>query len=381
MTDVVIIGGGLGGYLLATEISKKSPEINLTMLTADAGTYYLKPALSAALAQQKSLSDLAMFTAEEMAKRLNMKVIPHAYVERIDSTTQTIHTADKTYSYDKCILATGSKVIPLNLGQELSEQVFTVNSLADYARFRDVLTKPRKITVIGSGLVGVEFANDLAAAGHEVAVVGDSAYPLPQMIPLELGKVLQAAMQDRGITWSLNQTVTSINSNADKVKVECASGEALDSDLVLIAIGIRPDLGLAQASGLQTNTGIIVDLECRTSEKNIFAIGDCAEVAGMSLYYVPPIRKCAAAIAATLAGEPTQVVYPAMPVTVKSPACPIVACIPRVDLELKTEISGSGHDLTARYVDTTGKLHGFALSGTATSQKMELAQQIENWLG
>jgi rubredoxin-NAD+ reductase len=378
MKKVVIVGSGLAGYIAATEISNKLPEAELMLITDCDGTYYLKPALSAALAQKKTASDLAMFSAEQMSTRLNMQVVTNTLVTNIDGSNKAIVTNKGDYPYDACILATGSDVIPLNLSSD--KGVFTVNSLDDYVKFRDDLDTPKEITIIGSGLVGVEFANDLIASGHKVNLVGDSSYPLPQMIPEKLGLVLKNSMANAGINLYLDETVISINRDAEKIITGCASGKYISSDLVLVAIGIKPNISLAQASGLETNRGVLVDLTCKTNFDDVYALGDCAEVSGMNLFYVPPIRKCAAAIAMTLSGVETKVVYPAMPVTVKSPICPIVACIPRVEKNLDLEISGSGNDLIAKYVDKDKKLCGFALSGEATKLKMELAKDIDNWL-
>lgn len=379
MTNITIIGSGLAGYLAATEINKQAPDLALTMITSDDGIYYLKPALSAALAQQKSPDDLAMFTPEQMAERLNMKIVTSTEVTQVDAATKSIITESGNYSYDKCIFATGSDVIPLNLGQGLEDRVFTVNSLLDYRKFRAKISEPRKITIIGSGLVGVEFANDLAANGHHVNLVGEQDYPLPQMLPQQLGSVLKDAMADYGVKWFLNETVVAIDESEEQVIVSCKNGTTIESDLVLVAIGIKPNTSLAKRSGLEVGRGIVVDRMCSTSLPDIYALGDCAEVSGLNLFYVPPIRKCAAALASTLQGEPTKVIYPAMPVTVKSPACPIVSCIPRVDKSLDLSVTGTGRDLVAKY-ESDGILYGFMLSGTATKLKLELSSQVGNWL-
>ena len=382
MTHICIIGSGLAGYLVATEIRKQLPEASITMLTTTNGAYYSKPMLSTALAQGKTSSDLVMFSAAAMELRLKIKIITHVCVEKIDPEAKTIITGKDLIDYDSCILAIGSDVIPLKLEQEIAAKIFTVNSLDDYSLFRDSLTDGMKIAVIGSGLVGVEFAHDLSAAGYSISVVGDAAYPLNRLIPAELGQVLQQTMQDKlKVSWHLNESVVAVEQGQDGVRIECSSGAKINADIVLSAIGIKANLNLAKASGIKTGQGVLVDEMCRTNFSSIYALGDCAEVAGLNLHYVPPIRKCAAAIAATLAGSPTPVNYPAMPVSVKSPVCPIAVCIPRTNDKLTCDVTGMVPDLVARFVDCDGALRGFALSGAATKQKSELSQQIENWLG
>ena len=381
MTNISIIGSGLAGYLVATEVRKKLPKANITMFTATDGAYYSKPMLSTALAQDKESSDLVMFSAAAMEQRLDMKVMAHTKVNKIDSKASTIITEKGSSGYDSCILATGSDVISLILKKKIDDKVFTVNSLDDYALFRENLSTGTRIAVIGSGLVGVEFAHDLAGAGYSVSVVGDAAYPLNLLVPTEIAQVLQRAMEkELKVKWHLNESVVAIEPNKDSVVLECASGTKINADIVLSAIGIKANIDLAKASGIRTEQGIVVDDMCRTNYSNIYALGDCAEVAGLNLHYVPPIRKCATAIAETLAGSPTTVKYPAMPVSVKSPVCPIAACIPRTKEKLTCELTGVVPDLVARFVDGNGSLRGFGLSGSATKQKIELSQQIESWL-
>lgn len=380
MQRIIIIGAGMAGYLTATEVRKHLPKSEITLISADDAAYYSKPLLSTGIAKAKQAQDLVMSTSEQMAERLQITILTHTVVDRIDSVAHCVETTMQSIPYDACIVATGSETITLDhVG--CASGVLSVNSLADYRHFRSTLATTDRLAIIGSGLVGVEFAHDVASGGQAVSVIGMDSYPLQRLLPEPLGRALQLAMQKQlGVTWYNNTAITSVINDQACYHIHSAPGKVVEADQVLSAVGIKANLVLAHQSGLATNQGIVVDQFGRTSVPDVYAVGDCAEVCGLNLHYIPPIRQCAAAIAATCAGNETAITYPAMPVTLKTPVCPIVACVPRTFHPVQCHISGVGQDLVARYEDDAGCLHGFALSGTAVQEKMALAAQISAWI-
>jgi rubredoxin---NAD+ reductase len=145
-------------------------------------------------------------------------------------------------------------------------------------------------------------------------------------------------------------------------------------------VGLRPRIQLAQAAGLDVNRGIKVDRFLKTSADNVYALGDCAEVEGHVLLFVLPLMSCARALAKTLAGEATAVAYPPMPVAIKTPVCPVITAPPALGAEGKWEVEVDGSNVTARFVNSSGQLLGFALTGEATKQKMLLQKQLPDLL-
>src|SRR5699024_5544508 len=142
----------------------------------------------------------------------------------------------------------------------------------------------------------------------------------------------------------------------------------LDTDVVLSAIGLRPALALRRQAGLEVAHGVVVDRTLQTSDPHIYALGDCAEVAGLFRPFVSPLMQAARALGRTLAGEPTQVRYPALPVIVKTPACPTIVYPPASD-DGDWIVAGEAPDLVARYVGADDRLLGFALTGAAIKQR------------
>ena len=278
------------------------------------------------------------------------------------------------------MLALGADPIPHGLAGDGVGRVNAVNDLADYTRFRAGLEGARKVAVLGGGLIGCEFANDLATAGVASEVVNRGPYPLNNLLPPEIGEVMTEALADKGVTWHFGRTGKSVEETADGVVLTLDDGSRIEADRVLSAIGLRPRTQLAQAAGLATRRGIMVDRQLSTSDPAIFALGDCAEVEGLVLPYVQPLLLQVKALAAILAGAPAQVSYPAMPVVVKTPACPLVVLPPPQGLAGEWQVDGEGRDRKALFHDHAGQLRGFALTGKTTPQRLELAKDIPGLL-
>ena len=158
------------------------------------------------------------------------------------------------------------------------------------------------------------------------------------------------------------------------------NGETLSTDLMLSAVGLRPRTALADAAGLVVGRGIVVDRFLRSSAEGVYAIGDCAEVEGLLLPFVMPIMQGARALGQTLAGTATPVSYPAMPVTVKTPALPVVVCPPLPGVVGQWQTTREGDGIRSLFVDDQGGLQGFALSGAAVTDKAGLAARLAAWL-
>ncbi|MGH8353503.1 MAG: FAD-dependent oxidoreductase, partial [Pseudomonas sp.] len=170
--------------------------------------------------------------------------------------------------------------------------------------------------------------------------------------------------------------LASLQRTAEGLDAHLSDGTRIACDLVLSAVGLRPRIDLAAAAGLTVNRGVVVDRQLQTSHANIFALGDCAEVSGLNLLYVMPLMACARALAQTLAGKPSAVAYGPMPVTVKTPVCPLVVSPPPRGLEGQWTVEGAGADLKVLCRDAAGRLLGYALTGTAVQEKLALNREL-----
>ena len=318
---IVILGTGLAGYGLAKEFRKHDSDTPLILITSDDGRAYSKPMLSTGYTRKQSANDLAQSDAGNMAGVLKASVWTMTKVNEIDTAQQLIKVADADTAihYGKLVLALGADVIRPPIEGDGLDLVYSVNDLLDYADFRTAVEKNgvKKVCIIGGGLIGCEYTNDLINGGFEVEAVDPLGYCLPTLLPEAAGKAVQAALEEKGAKFHFGPLVTAVNKSETGVNVSLNNGETIAADIVVSAVGVRPRIDLAKASGITTNRGIVTNRLLETSAPNVYAMGDCAEVDGHVLVYVAPLMAAAKALGKTLAGESTDVTYPAMPVTIK----------------------------------------------------------------
>jgi len=373
---IVIIGSGLAGYTLIREIRKLDKEVPITLVTREPGYFYSKPMLSTALASKKEPENLISTSSENMATQLNINILSQTDVNAIDTNQQMIVTTKGNLSYGKLVLALGADQIRIPLQGDAATQVLTVNDLEDYAAFRKAISGKKKVSILGAGLIGCEFANDLVLGGYEVDVIDLAPQALGRLLPEAAAHELQDRLTKAGVRWHFGTTVGSISNGDDSLIVELTNGQKLLSDVVLSAVGLKPRLDLAKAAGISTNIGIAVNRELQTSATNVYSLGDCAEVDGLVLPYVMPIMQAARALANTLLGKVTTLTYPAMPVMVKTPAFPTIVSPPAQGSEGDWKIAPIEDGLEARFESADGSLLGFVLLGAATAQRASLTKEL-----
>lgn len=373
---VAIIGSGLAGYTVAREFRKLDAETPLVILSADHGGFYSKPMLSNAFAQQKTADTLLGKTASQMAGELDAEVIAHAEVTAIDPQGKTLAARGGILPYGKLVLALGADPIRLPLQGDGADQVLSVNDLEGYRRFRVSVEGKRGVAIFGAGLIGCEFADDLAGAGYKVHVIDPAPLPLGRLLPPAAGEFMGRRLEAAGIVFHLGTTAQAVGRAGERFQLSLADGETVEADAVLSAVGVRPRIAMAEAAGIRVNRGIAVDNLLRTNHPDVYALGDCAEVEGRVLPFVIPMMHAARALAATLAGRPTPVRYPAMPVVVKTPSCPTVVSPPEPGAPgaWRTEHVEGG--IRALFQGEDGQLLGFSLLGTAVAGKNALVQRL-----
>ncbi|MBS4098906.1 MAG: FAD-dependent oxidoreductase [Sulfuricella sp.] len=381
MRPIVILGSGLAGVSLARELRKLDKEIPLVLVTADDGAFYSKPNLSNALGAGKSPAQLALTPAPQLAEQLHARILAHTTVSAIHAVQRRIDTSGGPLEYSKLVLAIGAQPIRPALDGDAAADVLTVNSLADYTRFRERLAGKRRIAILGGGLIGCEFANDLCLGGFAATIFDRAKQPLGRLLPPQAGQFLRARLEQGGVTYHPETSLIRVERHNGGYHLSDDHGAEHQADLVLSAVGLQPAVELARTAGLTVRRGIVVGRGLASSDPHIYALGDCAEIGGLVLSYVLPIMQAARALAQTLAGTPVEVSYPAMPVVVKTPACPTVVCPPPAAATgIWHEESGSA-GVRSIFADDTGKALGFALLGEETTkEKVTLAGQMPGWL-
>ncbi len=388
-SPVIVIGSGVAGWTTVREFRKLDANTPVVLITADSGDFYAKPTLSNAYAQKRGPAQLVTTPAAKMAETLQVTLIDHARVESLEPSAKTLSVrrgdAVQSLSYRQLVLATGAHPIRFPLQGDAATQVRSINTLDDFAGFHAALgvdaTVPdsgegKTVVVMGAGLIGCEFANDLALAGVQVHVADPAARPLAALLPAEASEQLQVALSGLGVQWHFGTSVAYVNTDTSgKLLATLADGSTVQADLVLSAIGLRADTALALAAGLACERGVLVNTRLETSAADVYALGDCAqyESAGQrTLPYVMPVMTAARALAATLAGTPTEVVFPLMPVSIKTPSLPIVVAAAHPATAGHWEAEGG--EGAWRFVDSSGQQRGFVLAGKSTARRMEMAK-------
>lgn len=380
---LVIVGTGLAGYNLAKEWRKLDADTPLLLISADDGCSYSKPLLSTGFGKHKDATGLVIAEVGAMADQLRAQIRTHSRVTGIDPGRRLLWLGEEAVAYRDLVLALGAEPIRVPVAGDAQEAIYPINDLQDYARFRAAAAGKRRVLLLGAGLIGCEFANDLIGGGYQVELVAPCAQVMPGLLPPAAAAAVQTALENLGARFHLGPLLSSLHHSGDGLhhsgdglQARLSDGTRLTCDLVLSAVGLRPRTELAAAAGLAVARGIVVDRGLRTSHDNIYALGDCAEVDGLNLLYVMPLMACARALARTLSGETTRVGYGPMPVTVKTPACPVVVSPPPRGSQGEWTASASGSDVRALCRDANGALLGYALTGNAVQEKLALNREL-----
>jgi rubredoxin---NAD+ reductase len=377
--SVVVVGSGLAGFGVLRELRKLSPDAKLTLVTLEDGHFYSKPALTTALAKGKTAETLVTSSAEKMIAQLKLDARIGRAAESIDRTGKALCTTGGPIPYDKLVLAMGATSFRPEIEGDAAHRAITVNQLDHYAYFREQLPEQARVLIMGSGLVGTEFANDLITNNYQVSVVDMLPLPLAQLVPSTVGESVRDALASEGVEWHLGCKVVAINYKGDSTGYVATldDGTEVGADLILSAVGLRPNVALAKEAGIDVGMGIKVNEYGQTSDPDIFAIGDCAEYQHGLSAYVTPIMAAARGIAPSALGTPTEIRFPPLAVQVKTTLLPINLLPPTRDCvgewhQTESDADGEKH----LFIDDSGIVRGYVLTREKTEQRMEMDTKV-----
>ncbi len=384
--SICIIGSGLAAYTLIREYRKLNADFPITLVTQEAGDFYSKPMLSTAIAGQKSAEQLVTSSVIKMSEQFKLVTHTHATVQQIDPAHQKISVGlndgqSVDIGYSQLVLALGADQIRVPIGGDASDAILSVNDLYDYANFRKQLDGNKKVVILGAGLIGCEFANDLAVGGYQVELVDLADQALSRLLPKPIAQALEQKLSGLGVIWHLGTSIQSVSHDSDQLQVILTNGQVIHADIVLSALGLAPRIQLAKEAGIVVNRGIIVNRQLETSIQNIYSLGDCAEIEGQVLPYVMPIMQAARILAMVLAGQEASLVYPAMPVMIKTPSLPLIVSPPPLESSGSWSIKQLDDGIEGLFHNDQSELIGFALAGSATSQRANLTKLLPPILG
>jgi nitrite reductase (NADH) large subunit len=301
---LIIVGKGMAATRLVDELSQRAlGRYSIAVIGAEGRLAYNRVLLSPLLAGEIAEPDIELKPAAWWRAR-GVSMIYGRAVAGIDRAARTVTLEDGlALPYGKLVLATGSKPLkPPFPGGDLPG-VATFRDTADVGMMRAYAERGARIVVIGGGLLGLEAAYGLSRAGGKVTLLHLVDRLMERQLDAEGAGLLAAAITARGIDVRLSSATKGFV-GTDKVEgVELQDGSVIPADLVVIAIGVRPNIDLARAAGLAVNRGIVVDDAMASVDADVFAIGECAEHRGQVYGLVEPAYEQARVLAMRLAGQ------------------------------------------------------------------------------
>jgi len=379
---VVIVGSGIAGWTAAEQLRAQDADRLITLITADDGCVYPKPSLSMAIGQGRSADDLIEQSGPDKAEALGVTLQANTRVLGIKPKDKRLMTTKGKVTYGDLVLALGASQRRLAFEGDAADQILRVNDLTSYRKMREKLSSgPQHVTLIGAGLIGVEFAEDLHAGGHRVTLLDLGQQLLGRLAPLPIARRLLASLRQHGTEFLPGVSLAALDTDGNRLRATLNDGESLTTDLVISAVGLVPNTDLAKKAGLNVNRGIVANADnMRTSDPHIYAIGDCVEVDGRSYFYIEPIRRQAATVAAALIGKHRPFAHLPMAIRIKTPSLPINICPPDQsvadfgDWHVHTPAEVSDDDKGTCRMDflVRNQLVGYALTGRCTPQSEHL---------
>lgn len=377
--NIVIIGAGYAGWTVAEKIKAENPQALVSLITACDGSVYPKPALSMALSQGRGADDLVEFSAQQKATELGIMIKTRTKVISINRARKRLMTTSGTIEYSQLILAMGASPIRPNLTGSGVQDIMAINDLVSYKKFRKAIEAKQNISIIGGGLIAVELAEDLASSGYSVSLYVRGGQLMRSMLPGLVAEKLSASLLKNAIKILYETQIDQVEKQDDGYRLIHDDGKVETADLVIAAIGLKPNIALASKSGLDCDQGVVVNSYLQTSDPDIFALGDCVEFEGEVQAYLEPIRRQAQTIASFINRNLDHKfeLKPAL-IKTKTPSLSIITCPPlKKDAQggwSNVELHGS-IDMEVSYM-VNNQPKGFVLSGERVSQAPQKYQDL-----
>ena len=308
---VVIIGNNVSGTFTAQNIRNLNDDIEIEIYTQEEYPYYSRINLPELISERVAIDKIIVFK-EEWYTNKNIKLKLNARVNKIDLESKAIIIDGKKQpvSFDKLVLTLGStpNIPPIKNALEMKNEkrgVFTLRTIKDALEIKEFIKKnnAQKAVIIGGGLLGLELANQINKCNLKTTVVEFFPRLLPRQLDTECGTMLKEEVESRGINVVLDATTEEILGKKSVTGIKLKGGRIINTEIILIQAGIRPTIDLAKNANLATNRGKIVNEYLETSEKDIFAVGDCIEFKEEIFGIIPACMEQSKIVAASVLGS------------------------------------------------------------------------------
>jgi 3-phenylpropionate/trans-cinnamate dioxygenase ferredoxin reductase component len=275
---IVIVGAGQAGFQAAVSLRDLGHSGDITLINGEGCLPYQRPPLSKAYMLGKIQEEGLRFRHQPYFEQNHIRLVGSDPAVSIDRTRRTLRLVSGTeLHYDHLILATGTRNRTLDVEGTNLEGVHSLRTIEDAVALRSRFSSSQNVVVIGGGFIGMEFAAVAARFGVRPHVIETAPRIMARAASPEVSAYFTKRHKERGTTFAFNESVVRIVGKAERViAVETAAGKVLPADLVVVGVGVIPNVELAQAAGLQVGNGVVVDEFLRTSDPAISAVGDCA---------------------------------------------------------------------------------------------------------
>ena len=305
----VIIGASHAAAQLSVSLRQEGWDGEIIMIGDEPHLPYHRPPLSKTfLSGDKSIQDLLIRPAAFYAKQQIQFI--HSHVVSIDRERKILDLADGSQiSYDKLALCTGARVRKLDIEGSDLKGIYYVRNAADIEAIQQHIQSAKHAVMIGGGYIGLETAASLRKQEIQVSLLETASRILQRVTAPELSEFYTRIHQAQGVSIYHNMTTTRIVGTTQVESISCADGKMIPADLVIVGIGVQPNIELAQAAGIEVDNGIVIDAYGRTNDPDIVAAGDCTSHFNthyqrqIRLESVPNANEQAKVAAATLCGK------------------------------------------------------------------------------
>lgn len=304
---LVVIGNGMAGMKTVEELLNiEAHRYDITVFGNEPYGNYNRIMLPPLLQGSKTISDIMIHNFDWYDKNeITLHCGANKTIVQIDRHKKQVIAKDGTVAlYDRLLIATGSLSTTPDIPGIKLEGVMGFREIADVEKLLSAVKTPQKVTIIGGGLLGLEAASALQNRAMEVTVINRSAFILNRQLDVHSSNLLKEHLNKQGVAFELSANVVEIIGADHKVKsIRLDNGNVIDTNFVIIAMGIRPNIELAKEAGIHTNQGVVVNDFMQTSDEAIYAVGECIEHNGELFGLVAPAYEQAKVCAKQLIGQ------------------------------------------------------------------------------
>ena len=312
---LVIVGNGVAGVTSARFVSGRDPSVAITIYSDERYPYYPRPRLIELLAGKSTPEQMALYPREWYEERGIRTILSRRVIDVRPEAHEIVLDDGATNRYDQLVLATGAHPwVPPIPGADLSG-VYTLRSMRDALALREKSRQVRRAIILGGGLLGLDTSMALRANGLKVSVIEALPRLMPRQLDTESAGMLQAMIEAQGVSVVTGDLCAFMEGDAHVTRIRLQSGRILETDMVVVSAGIRPNFDLAQSRGLSCARGVLVDERMQTSHPDIYAVGDVAEFNGRVWGIIPAALAQARTAAAQILGNDHIVYQDVVPTT------------------------------------------------------------------